>query len=102
LLVLCNYNLSIAQDQDEQLTVNATTTDVEGLSQKDIKEANKLVDIFILQKQLVYKLLQNIGITSDKLSPDVKNAINKPQTTSLRAFKSFCNCLYLKSPIGDQ
>ncbi|NOS73227.1 MAG: hypothetical protein HOP36_01540 [Methyloglobulus sp.] len=96
LLILGNYSLCIAQDQEEQLTVNATTTDVEGVSQHDIKEANKLAEVFQLQKQLVYKLLQNIGITPDKLSPEVKNAIDKPQTTSIRAFKSFCNCLDLK------
>jgi hypothetical protein len=96
-LVLSNYNLCIAQDQDEQLTVNATTTDVEDPSKKgDIKEANKLADIFLLQKQLVYKLLQNIGITPDKLSPELKSAINQPQTTNIKAFKAFCNCLDLK------
>ena len=96
-LVLSNYNLCIAQDQDEQLTVNATTTDVEDPSKKgDIKEANKLADIFQLQKQLVYKLLQNIGITPDKLSPEIRNEINKPYTTNLQAFKFFSNCLDLK------
>ncbi|SJM92963.1 hypothetical protein CRENPOLYSF2_3010005 [Crenothrix polyspora] len=84
------------QDQgDEQLTVNATTTDAEGTSSNDIQEANKLAEIFVLQKQLVYKLLQNIGITSDKLSPAVKIAINKPQTTNVKAFKAFCYCLDL-------
>jgi hypothetical protein len=96
-LILINYNLCVAQDQDEQLTVNATTTDVDDPSKKeDIKEANKLAEIFQLQKQLVYKLLQNIGITPDKLSPEVKNAINKHQTTNIKAFKSYSNCLDLK------
>lgn len=96
LLVLCSCNVGFAEDQeDEQLTVNATTTDAEGGSSNDIKEANKLAEIFVLQKQLVYKLLQNIGITSDKLSPAVKNAINKPQTTNVKAFKAFCYCLDL-------
>lgn len=90
--ILCHCHLSFAADQ-EQLTVNATTTDVEGRSQKDVKEANKMADIFILQKQLVYKLLKNIGITSDKLSSEVKAAIDKPQTTSLEAFYAFSNCL---------
>jgi hypothetical protein len=96
-LALANHNLCLAQDQDEQLTVNATTTDVEDLSKKeDIKESDKLAAIFKLQKQLVYKLLKNIGITPDKLSPAIKNALNKPQTTSLVAFKAFSNCLDLK------
>jgi hypothetical protein len=85
----------IQDQEDEQLTVNATTTDAEGSSSIDIKEANKLAEIFVLQKQLVYKLLQNIGITSDKLSPAIKNAINKPQTTNVNAFKAFCYCLDL-------
>lgn len=91
LLVFCSNTLSFAEDQDEQLTVNATTTD--GQSQNDIQEANQLAEIFVLQKQLVYKLLQNIGIPPDKLSPDVKKAINKPQTTSIKAFKAFSYCL---------
>ncbi|ESS70627.1 hypothetical protein MGMO_120c00140 [Methyloglobulus morosus KoM1] len=97
LLVLVASSLCIAQAQDEELTVNATTTDVEDPSKKgDIKEANKLSDIFLLQKQLVYKLLQNIGITQDKLSPALRTAIDRPQTTNIKAFKAFCNCLDLK------
>ncbi|MCX7088464.1 MAG: hypothetical protein NTV00_10465 [Methylococcales bacterium] len=95
LLLVCHCHLSVAQDQEERLTVNATTTDVKGYSPKAFKEANKIADIFLLQKQLVYKLLQNIGITSDKLSPELKAAINKPHTANLKAFTSFCNCLDL-------
>jgi hypothetical protein len=93
LLLLFNCNLVLAEDQEEQLTVNATTTSVDDPSRKDIKEANKLADIFVLQKQLVYRLLQNIGLTPDKLSPDVKKAIDKYQTTNIKAFKAFSNCL---------
>lgn len=97
ILALSIGNLCFAQGQDEQLTVNATTTDVEDLSKKeDIKEADKLAAIFQLQKQLVYKLLKNIGITPDKLSPEIKSAINKPQTTNLKAFIAFSNCLDFK------
>lgn len=84
-----------AKGGDEQVRVDAYTASVEGASQQNITEVNKLADIFRLQKQLVYKLLQTIGINQSQLAPAVRQAIDRPHTTSIQAFKAFSNCLDL-------
>ncbi len=84
---------SYAQEPTDQLRIDAATLDAEGRGLGAASEAGAMAEIFRLQKALVYQLLRQIGLTPDKLSPEVRAAIDRFQTTNLKAFATFSLCL---------
>ncbi|MGH8605860.1 MAG: hypothetical protein ACREX9_00050 [Gammaproteobacteria bacterium] len=83
------------QDAELDISINAATltTDAEELGATT--ERGTLESIFRLQKALVYDILRLAGIDPYKLSPAIKAAIDKPQTTNLEAFVAFSQSLDL-------
>jgi hypothetical protein len=92
LLVSTALQAGVAE-QTDRLNINAATLDAQGQALGVVSESDNMAELFKLQKQLVYKMLAQIGLTLDKLSPDVKTAIDTFQTTNMPAFEAFSNCL---------
>ena len=52
-----------------------------------------MADFFKAQKQAVYHILQQVGVDPESLPPDIRSAIDEPQTTSYKALEAFSNGL---------
>lgn len=85
------------------LQLHAQTLDINGLTLDSVSgntlgtlSGKESMDDFVkLQKQLVFSVLSHLGIDVDKLSPQIREQLNKPLTGNLAAFEAFAKGLDL-------
>ncbi len=82
-----------SQDTDLEINISAATLTSDAKELGTSSEQGTLESIFSLQKALVYDILRQAGLDPDRLSPAIKAAIDKPQTTKLEAFLEFSQAL---------
>jgi tetratricopeptide (TPR) repeat protein len=81
----------MVQLSDKQIRLNAGYTDVKnGKNSSPVTITGSLNDLFKLEKDLVFKILEDMAI---QLTPEERKAIEKPPTRNLLAFMYYCKAL---------
>ena len=92
-LLTSNASPLLAQENDNQLTINSAFFASSGSELGAAREEGELAQLFKLQKALVYQILQQSGIDPTQLSPKIKASIDELSTKDLEAFYAFSRCL---------
>lgn len=84
-----------AQEPQDDLDINSAAVNSAGEELGLTKQEGTLAEIFRLEKELVYQLLDKLGIGIAVLTPGIKAQIDSYHTTNLEAFLAYSECIDL-------